>query len=275
MIPSIPRKYATSLKLQFKLLFSLLFFIFVFPLYAQQDSLWLSPNGTDPTDIRSHVNASIGRIDPLSTGYILQFSGEADLALTKWTSIGAEVPMVYADFPSTVTFEMGDVVLRALVAFNKNSGYSGESVFKGVALGLKFLMDTGNVETGTGFGQNITSPYLAVSLYPAEGILIAPIIQDFLSLEKDEEGRDLHQISLRIKSTATFSQGIWITLTPELILDLKNERENLWALRSSLGKMINKEVGFSADFLSHLAGEKRFNYIAGISLRYLIPSDRK
>lgn len=246
-------------------LFLLLLILTVIP--AQEISHPLSSNGTDPTEPRTRFDAYLGSTEPLSAGYIIQSSAMGNWAFNHWGSIGLSVPLVYADFPSSVTFEVGDLELKTLFAFYKSKK---QSSLKSIALGIDFFLNTGNVETGTGFGQYVVGPYLAASFFPSPEIMLTPIIEEFISLDKDDKGNKKNDLSLRIQTTYNFEQGIWLTLTPELIIDLLGEKANLWTLRSSIGKMINQKSGFSFDYISQLAGEKRFNYLARINYRYLI-----
>ncbi len=246
-------------------LFFLLLILTVIP--AQEISHPLSSNGTDPTEPRTRFGAYLGSTEPLSAGYIIQSSAMGNWAFNHWGSIGLSVPLVYADFPSSVTFEVGDLELKTLFAFYKSKK---QSSLKSIALGVDFFLNTGNVETGTGFGQYVVGPYLAASFFPSPEIMLTPIIEEFISLDKDDKGNKKNDLSLRIQTTYNFEQGIWLTLTPELIIDLLGEKANLWTLRSSIGKMINQKSGFSFDYISQLAGEKRFNYLARINYRYLI-----
>jgi len=227
----------------------------------------LSPNGTDPAEPRTRFDAYLARIEPLGTGYILETTASGDWALAEWASIGVKFPLVYADFPSTQTFEVGDIQLNALLAFYRPRF---EGSLDALAIGLDASLNTGDVETGTGFGQYIVAPYLAASFYPADEIMMTPIIKQFVSLDKDNQGNKRNDLSLRINTTLTIDQ-VWVTLVPELLIDMEGDTENLWALRSSLGYMFNPQMGVSGDFVSQLAGEKRFNYLGQLSFRYLLP----
>jgi hypothetical protein len=234
---------------------------------AQENTPWISPNGTDPTDIRSRFDANLGRIDLLSSGYILELAGSANLAFSKWGTIGITVPFVYADFPSTVTTEVGDIGLNALVAlFQKPEG----SDFKALGIGADITLNTGDVNLGTGFGQNIVAPYVTVSFYPGEGLLVAPFVKEFIAIDKDDSGRNVNDLSLRVITNYSFDQ-FWIRLTPELLIDLLKEKKNLYTLRTSLGVMIDANWGFSADIIYQIAGERRFEYLGRIGMRYLVP----
>jgi hypothetical protein len=245
----------------------ILFMILTISAGAQENGRWVSFNGTDPTDIRSRFDANLARIDLLSAGYILELGGSADLAFSKWGSIGIRVPLVYANFPSTTTTEIGDIGLNGLVAlFQKPEG----SIFKALGVGADLTLNTGDVELGTGFGQTIVAPYVSASFYLAEGLLIAPYVKEFISVDKDENGRNINDLSLRVITNYNIDP-IWIRLTPELLIDLLGDKENLYTLRSSLGIMIDEYWGFSADVIYQIAGERRFEYLGQISMRYLIP----
>ena len=237
-------------------------------LFAQDNASGLSPTGTDPAEPRSRFNAFLTRIEPLGTGYILQTTASGDWAFKEWGSIGLRVPLVYADFPTSQTFEVGDIQINTLLAFYRPKI---EGSLDAIAFGLDAFLNTGDVETGTGFGQYIIAPYLAASLYPADEIMITPIVEEYISLNKDDDtGRDRNDLSLRINTTFTIDQ-VWLTLVPELLIDMLGQYENLWTLRTSLGYMFNERSGISAEVVSQLAGEKRFNYLGRLNYRYLLP----
>lgn len=235
---------------------------------AQEISQWLSSTGTDPTDIRTRLDASIGRVDLLSAGYILELTGSADLAFSRWGRVGLAIPLVYADLASTITTEVGDLKLTGLVSlFQQPQG----SIFKALGIGADYFMNTGDTDTGTGFGQSIIAPYITASFYPADGLLVAPLVEEFISVSNDDAEDKRNDISIRIISTYGTDDDIWVTLAPELIIDALGEKKNLYALRTSLGIMLNERTGFSADFVYQLAGERRFENLARINMRYLLP----
>jgi hypothetical protein len=236
-------------------------------LQAQISDSTVTPNGTDPTEPRNRLDVFLTRIEPLGTGYILQTTAAGNLAISTWGSVGLRVPLVYADFPSSQTFELGDIQLNAFWAFYQPRL---QGSLNSVAIGVDAFLNTGDVETGTGYGQYILAPYLAASFYPAEEIMMTPIIEQFFSLEKDDSGRDRKDLSIRLNMTATFDV-IWVTLEPEILMDQTNTRKNLWALRSTVGYMFDPTMGISADFVSQLAGDKRFQYLGRLNFRYLIP----
>jgi hypothetical protein len=219
-------------------------------LYSQENNHPWTINGTDPTEPRTRGEIAITRIEPISAGYILEFPFAGELALKNWVSLGLTIPLVYADFPSSSTFELGDMKLSALISLFQQPN---ESVFKAIGIGGNFFLNSGDVETGTGFGQPTGSIYIAASFYPAEEILLLPIVQEYISVDQNSEEKKLNELSI-----------------PELIVDLRGDTENLWSLRSSIGKMVNEKVGLSADFFYQLAGEKRFQYLGRFKMRYLL-----
>lgn len=236
-------------------------------LFAQENPSSLSPNGTDPAEPRTRFNAFLTRIEPLGSGYILETTASGDWAFKEWGSIGLRVPLVYADFPTSETFEVGDIQINTLLAFYQPKI---EGSLDAIAFGIDAFLNTGDVETGTGFGQYVVAPYLAASFYPADEIMITPIIEEYISLDDDSTGRERNDLSLRINTTLTIDQ-VWVTLVPELLIDMLGRNENLWALRSSLGYMFSERSGISAEVVSQLAGEKRFNYLGRLNYRYMLP----
>lgn len=236
------------------------------PVFPQEYDMSQSPNGTDPTEPRTRFDAYLARIEPLYSGYILQTTAAGDWSFKNRASIGISLPLVYADFPSSVTFEVGDIQLNGLLALYQKSN---QETFWRVSLGTEAYLNTGNVETGTGFGQYVLAPYLGLSYYLAPELMITPLIEEFISLDKNESNRRRHDLSLRINSTLTID-NVWVTLVPELVVDLLGKNKNLWTLRSSLGYMFTSKTGISAELISELAGEKRFNYLGQVHFRYLL-----
>ena len=178
-----------------------------------------------------------------------------------------EFPWFMPIFPTSETFEVGDIQLNALLAFYRPKM---EGSLDAIAFGLDAFLNTGDVETGTGFGQYVIAPYLAASFYPADEIMITPIIEEYISLDDDSTGRERNDLSFRINTTLTIDQ-FWVTLVPELLIDMLGRNKNLWALRSSLGYMFSERSGISAEVVSQLAGEKRFNYLGRLNYRYMLP----
>jgi hypothetical protein len=252
---------------QLLVLLGILYLPHQYLMYSQTTDSTLTINGTDPTEPRNRFDASLSRIEPVAAGYILQTTFSGNLAVKDWGGIGLKVPLVYADFPSTQTFEMGDLQLNALWAFYRPRF---EGSLHALALGVDAFLNTGDVETGTGYGQYIIAPFLAASFYPADEIMITPIIEQFFSLDEDEFGRDRKDLSIRLNMTATFDE-FWVTLVPEILIDETGRRENLWTMRSSIGYMFDPRMGVSAEYVSQLAGDKRFNYLGRFAFRYLIP----
>jgi len=72
-------------------------------------------------------------------------------------------------------YEIGDIQLNTLFTFYQNK--TGVP-FKSAAFGIDFLMNTGDVDVGTGYGQYVIAPYLTASFYPADEILIALILKN-------------------------------------------------------------------------------------------------
>jgi hypothetical protein len=197
----------------------------------------------------------------------MELTGGADLAVSKWGVLGFRIPLVYANFPSTTTTEIGDIRLSGLIAlFQKPE----DTIFKALGIGADVTLNTGDVTLGTGFGQTIVAPYVTASFYPAEGLLIAPFVKEFISLEKDENARNINDLSLRVITNYSVDP-IWIRLTPELLIDLLGDKKTLYTLRSSLGIMIDEYWGFSADVIYQIAGERRYEYLGQINMRYLLP----
>ena len=263
--------YKTT-KIRQKSLFLIFLFIALqvgsYLVIAQEYDVSRSSNGTDPTEPRTRFDAYLARIEPLSSGYILQTTVAGAWSFKNRASIGINIPLVYADFPSSVTFEVGDIHLNGMLALYQKSNQETET-FGRVSLGAEVYLNTGNVETGTGFGHYMLAPYLGFSYYPASELMITPLIEEFISLDKNESNRQRNDLSLRFNSTLTID-NVWVTLVPELVVDLLGKNKNLWTLRSSLGYMFTSKTGISAELISELAGEKRFNYLGQVSFRYLL-----
>ena len=251
----------------------LLFTVFVFlPIITQAQILdnWLTINGTDPTEPRTRIDINIAEAKFISTGDLFSTRFNADVAFIHWLSIGVGIPYYYAALPSATVSGIGDITLGFLlnVMDKKN-----KDVFQAIGFGMDISLKSGDPETGTGLGQYIATPYLTVSFYPAEDVMVAPIIQEYYSFGGEPDARRLNEMSFRIRNVISTEDGHWLALTPELIVDYEGIYRPTFTFRTSLGYMIDKNWALSGDFIFHLYGDQRFSSLGRFNIRYLFDMD--
>lgn len=239
---------------------------FTVSLLAQSNAYRLSENGTDPAEPRSRFDIILGEATKSTNGELFATTVSGDLAFARWGAVGAALPLMYANFANT-GWALGDIQLNALLRLYR---YQDEaSWFQSLGAGADLFLNTGDADLGTGLGQYLVTPYLTATFFPARELMIAPLVEELITFGGDDKRKDRNELSIRIINVYTFPAGFWVNLTPELIVDLKGDTQNTWTLRNTLGKMTTKNLGFAADFITHIAGEKRFDYIARLNLRYL------
>lgn len=235
-------------------------------LSAQGTGYRLSENGSDPAEPRSRFDVILGEATKSANGELFATTVSGDLALARWAAIGAAVPLMYANFANS-GWALGDIQLNAL--FRLYHHQDEASWFQSLGAGADLFLNTGDADLGTGLGQYLVTPYLTATFFPARELMIAPLVEELITFGRDDKRKDRNELSIRIINVYTFPAGFWVNLTPELIVDLKGATKNTWTLRNTLGKMTTRNLGFAADFITHIAGEKRFDYIARLNLRYL------
>jgi hypothetical protein len=72
-----------------------------------------------------------------------------------------------------------------------------------------------------------------------------------------------------MRNVFNFSNGIWLTLQPEWIVDIKKYNHPQFPLRTAIGKMFDVHWGLSAVFTTCFGGEGRTEYFTSLNLRYL------
>jgi hypothetical protein len=224
----------------------------------------LTTNGTDPTEIRSRVDIFLAQLTSLANSDIMGTTIAGDYAFTDWLMAGADIPYIYARFSGQASTGIGDMRIRMIARM-----YRAEKtdLVKAVAGGIAVHLDTGDADRGTGIGQTIIIPNIAVSLILADELLIIPQLRYLFSVK--EYDNEIDEIRFQIDNVIDFSQEIWLSVMPEMIIDIKGERLTTYNLKSTLGKMLDEHWGISAVFTTNLYGEPRVDSRSHLSLRYL------
>lgn len=235
---------------------------------AQDNGNELSRNGMDPTEARSRIDFLFADVRGVRDRDLFGFTISGNYAFARWGSFGVEVPYLYtnADFSELYEDGWGDVKLEAMaVVYNR----PGERAYKSVAVGAEFLTNTGDYEGGTGLGYYAIAPYVAASFPLAENLFFAPIIRDYVSLGGDEDAGEINELRVQLLSVYEGESGFWIGLQPEVIVDLTGFKFANYPLRTTIGKMVNENLGFAAQLTTDLAGESRVDYLASFRMLYL------
>ena len=192
----------------------------------------LTPNGTDPTEIRSRIDIVLAQLSNLGTADFLGAAFSGDYAFNSWFSAGAEIPIVYAHLSGRKATGLGDVSIRMLASVYK----ANEMEFtKAVAAGLEVNLDTRDAGNGTGIGQTIIIPYVCASFEFAEEYLIIPQMKYLFSAK--ENTNEIDELRLQVDNVFSFSESFWLSVMPEMIIDIKDERLTTYNLQTTLGKI--------------------------------------
>ncbi len=244
----------------------ILIFIVNLNLTASEYNKKLTMNGTDPTEIRDRFNFIVGEATFTSSRSLFGFGVNGDKEILPWMSAGIGIPILYSYADYENKFSMGDVNIGLLASFYT---HKGPSVFTRLAFGLKYYLNTGNPDIGTGVGQHVLSPRLIAVFYSDEDAFIAPILEYSYSVSNNPDYLKINKLSIRVEGTLNFNE-YWINITPELKIDFEGIYMNTYYIRSTIGKMVNKNWGVSADFVYRIAGEPDFDYLGRLNIRYLI-----
>jgi len=224
----------------------------------------LTPNGTDPTEIRSRVDIILAQLTSLANSDFIGTTIGGEFAFNNWLSAGADVPYVYARFSGKTSTGIGDIRLKILTLLYRAAQFD---LLKAVAGGIEFHLDTGDADRGTGIGQTIVIPHFTASMQLADEFLIIPRIRYLFSVKEHRD--EIDEIRLDIDNVLAFPEEIWLSIMPELIVDLKGVRQTTFNLQSTLGKMLDRNWGISAVFTTNIFGEPRVESRSYFSLRYL------
>jgi hypothetical protein len=224
----------------------------------------LTIHGSDPTEIRSRIDIVLAQLTSLANSQFLGTTVLGEYAFNDWFLAGLDVPYVYARFEGKTSTGFGDVRLKLLASIYRAEQFG---LLKAVAGGIDVHLDTGDADRGTGIGQTIVIPNIAASMQLAEEFLIIPRIRYFFSVKEHRD--EIDEIRLDVDNVLAFPEEFWLSVMPELIIDIKGIRQTTLNMQTTLGKMLSDNWGIAAVFRTNLAGEPRVESRSHLSFRYL------
>ncbi len=234
---------------------------------AQGFTYKLTPNGTDPTEIRSRADLFFAQVTSRASRELFGSQLSGTYAVNQQFSAGIDVPYIYTDLSGgQFGAGIGDIGVRGKVSLYRQKE---EQFLRAVAVGLKLLLDTGDAHLGTGKGDYAIESTLNASYSLAKEILIVPAIGTYSTLGADSSTANENELHLKILTVLNFEEGIWISVQPELVIDLTGEYQYSLPIRMIIGYMFDNKFGLSAQYTNFVAGDDRVNYFANVDLRYL------
>lgn len=227
----------------------------------------LTNNSTDPTEIRTRADLFFAQITSRASRDLFGSQLSGTYAINRQLSAGLDIPYIYTDLSGgRQGTGIGDIGIRGKVSLYRQKQ---EQFLRAVAAGLKLSLDTGDADQGTGRGEYAITATINASYTLADEILIAPVIESFSTFSGDSNAADAHELHFKLLTILNFEEGIWISIQPELIIDLTGEYQSSYPLRTIIGYMLSKKFGLSAQYTHFMAGDDRVNYFANVDLRYL------
>jgi len=224
-------------------------------------------NGSDPTEVRTRFDLELVQLTGFGGDDFMGMTISGAYAFSRKFAAGLDVPWVYATVDGFAETGIGDI--RIMTIYNLIYDDSGDEFFEALSGGINLYLDTGNAERGTGIGQSFIVPYFALSYALAKQLRVAPVVRQYISMTRDADNTQIDEMHLMIDGIAIFDHGIWIKITPEAVIDFEGNRIPTYNLRSSLGKMVDKNWGIVAEFTTTLAGDPRVDYTSNLTLQYL------
>ena len=108
------------------LIISILFYVVA--VYAQDDKPYLTPNATDPTEVRTKLNIALAELTSLAGSDLLGMRFSGDYKVASWASLGMAIPFVYTDLKDGQGSGMGDISVNMLAVLSQNSNWPNEAV---------------------------------------------------------------------------------------------------------------------------------------------------
>jgi len=234
---------------------------------AQGFTYKLTANGTDPTEIRSRADLFFAQVTSRASRDLFGSQLSGTYAINPKFSAGIDIPYIYTDLSGgRQGTGIGDIGIRGKVGLYRQKE---EQFLRAVALGINLLLDTGDADQGTGSGEYAIELTLNASYSLAEEILIVPAIGTYSTLGADSSAENENELHLKFLTVLNFEEGIWISVQPELVIDLTGEYQYSLPVRMIIGYMFDDKFGLSAQYTNFVAGDDRVNYFANVDLRYL------
>jgi hypothetical protein len=236
-------------------------------LFGQSVEYRLTSNGTDPTEIRSRTDLYFARVTSGANRDLFGSQLSGTFAFDQQFSAGLDIPYIYTDLSGgRVGAGIGDIGIRGKVAFYRQNE---EQFLRAVAAGVTLLLDTGDADRGTGLGDYALTLTIDASYSLADEILMTPTIESYSTLGSDSSEANEHELHIKFLTVINFEEGIWISIRPEIIIDLTGEYQYSLPMRMIAGYMLSTQFGVSVQYTNFLAGDDRVNYFANVDLRYL------
>jgi hypothetical protein len=236
-------------------------------LFGQSFEYKLTSNGTDPTEIRSRADLYFARVISRASRDLFGSQLSGTYAFDQQFSAGMDIPYIYTDLSDgRQTMGIGDISIRGKIGLYRQKE---DQFLRAVAAGFGLILDTGNADQGTGLGDYAFTLTLDASYSIADEILITPTIESYSTLGSDSSAANEHELHIKFLTVINFEEGIWISIRPELIIDLTGEYQYSLPIRMIAGYMLSTQFGVSAQYTNFLAGDERVNYFANVDLRFL------
>ncbi len=132
-----------------------------------------------------------------------------------------------------------------------------------LALGLDWVLDGGNSDSGIGTGSDQLAPFAGVALAPRAGTTIIPLIQHFESYN----GEPYSLTAARVIAMQALSQGWWLKLDGVLPVDWENDREVPATVEVQLGKALSRNVSLFGNAHAGIGSDRPYDFGFGFGLR--------
>lgn len=133
------------------------------------------------------------------------------------------------------------------------------------AIGLEWILDLGDTDTGIGPGADQLAPFAGVAFAnPNTGLTLIPLVQHFASYS----GRtDISQTALRLIALQPFARDYWAKLDLKAPYDWENAT---WPATAEIqiGYNINQKIALYGDLLVGLGSDRPFDQGFGLGLRF-------
>lgn len=131
------------------------------------------------------------------------------------------------------------------------------------ALGLEYIHDLGDLDSGIGMGANQVGPFGGIALAYDSGLTLIPLLQHFTSVS----GVDVNMTAMRLIAIQPLKPGWWLKLDAKVPYDWENSAVPADA-ELQLGKNFNDSTALYVDGKFGMGSDRIFDWGIGLGLRF-------
>ncbi len=218
-------------------------------------------NASNPLAKVSNTDLRWKYLDLGSAGHLNDLY--VDGAFMPLDSLKLKYELHYWDTNISGSGESGLESVRLKGIFFPKEGAWGSATYR-IAVGMDWILDLGDVDTGIGTGADQVAPFIGLAMGLVSGDTLIPLLQH----NQSYSGNDVSFTTLRAIWLRALSAGNWIKADVKYSIDWENNNATPGSIELQYGKSLSRNVGLYVDGLAGFGGHRQFDWGVGVGVRF-------